>query len=119
MEKAKQLLDYLATNPDATIQFRASDMIMNVHLDALYLSEANARSHACGHFFHGLDNKRWQPDQIKWYILYLVHNLTIRHGFRRRSQTRRPLPQLQRGHDFLNGPQRIGLSATKNAGPLQ
>jgi hypothetical protein len=39
MEKAKQLLDYLATYPDATIRFRASDMIMNVHSNALYLSE--------------------------------------------------------------------------------
>jgi hypothetical protein len=44
MEKAKQLLDYLATNPDATIRFRASNMIMNVHSDASYLSEANAHS---------------------------------------------------------------------------
>ena len=56
MEKAKQLLDYLATYPDATIRFRASDMIMNVHSDASYLSEANARSRACGHFFMG-----WTP----------------------------------------------------------
>jgi hypothetical protein len=32
--KAKQLLDYLATHPDATIQFRASEMILNIHSDA-------------------------------------------------------------------------------------
>jgi hypothetical protein len=57
MEKAKQLLDYLATNSDATIQFCASDMIMNVHSDALYLSKANVRSHACGHFFMGWTTK--------------------------------------------------------------
>jgi hypothetical protein len=31
MEKAKQLLDYLATYPDATIRFKALDVIMNVH----------------------------------------------------------------------------------------
>jgi hypothetical protein len=43
MEKAKQLLDYLATNPDATIRFCVLDMIsMNVHSNASYLSEANA-----------------------------------------------------------------------------
>jgi hypothetical protein len=30
MAKAKQLLDYLATHPDATIRFRASDMVLNV-----------------------------------------------------------------------------------------
>jgi hypothetical protein len=51
MEKAKQLLDYLVTNPNATMRFKASDMIMNVHLDALHLSKANAWSKACGHFF--------------------------------------------------------------------
>jgi hypothetical protein len=63
MDKAKQLLDYLATHPDATIQFRALDMILNIHSDASYLSEANAQSHACGHFFMG-----WAPmdgDPIK------------------------------------------------------
>jgi len=56
MAKAKQLLDYLATHPDATIRFRASDMILNVHLDASYLLETKAHSRACGHFFIG-----WSP----------------------------------------------------------
>jgi hypothetical protein len=57
MGQAKQLLDYLATNPNATIWFCASDMIMNVHSDASYLSKANARSHACSHFFMGWSAK--------------------------------------------------------------
>jgi hypothetical protein len=56
MEKALQVLDYLATHPDATIRFRATDMIMNIHLDASYLSAPNSRSRACGHFFLG-----WLP----------------------------------------------------------
>ncbi len=56
MEKVKQLLDYLAMNPDATIQFKAYDMILNVHSDASYLSESDARSHACVHFSMG-----WSP----------------------------------------------------------
>ena len=56
MAKAKQLLDYLTTHPDATIRFRASDMILNVHLDASYLLETKAHSRACGHFFIG-----WSP----------------------------------------------------------
>ncbi len=63
MDKAKQLLDYLATHPDMTIWFRASDMILNIHSDASYLSEAKAQSRACGHFFMG-----WAPtdgDSIK------------------------------------------------------
>jgi hypothetical protein len=53
MEKAKQLLDYLVTNPDATIWYRASGMIINIYSDASYLSEADTHSRACGHFFMG------------------------------------------------------------------
>jgi hypothetical protein len=44
MQKAKQLLDYLATYPDATICFRASNMIMNIHSDASYSSKSDAQS---------------------------------------------------------------------------
>ena len=36
--RCHQLLDYLASNPDATIRFHKSDMIMNIHSDASYLS---------------------------------------------------------------------------------
>ncbi len=60
MQQCKQLLDYLAIHPNATVQFHASYMIMNIHLDASYLSEANAHSRACGHFFMG-----WKPDPTK------------------------------------------------------
>ena len=52
----EQLLDYMASNPDATIRFYASDMILNIHSDASYLSVRNARSRAGGHFFLG-----WMP----------------------------------------------------------
>jgi hypothetical protein len=51
MLKTKQLLDYLATHPAATMQFHASNMVLNIHSDASCLSEANAHSRACGHFF--------------------------------------------------------------------
>ncbi len=37
MEKALQVLDYLATHPDATIRFRVTDMVMNIHSDTSYL----------------------------------------------------------------------------------
>jgi hypothetical protein len=56
MEKALQILDYLATHPDATIRFRATDMVMNIHSNASYLSAPKSRSRACGHFFLG-----WLP----------------------------------------------------------
>ena len=52
------LLDYLATHPDAKIGYYASDMVLNIHLDASYASEIRARSCADRHFFLG-----WIP----WY----------------------------------------------------
>jgi hypothetical protein len=64
MEKTKQLLDYLATHPDATIQFQASDIIMNVHSNASYLSESDTHSRACGHFFMGLSPKDGNPIKL-------------------------------------------------------
>jgi hypothetical protein len=54
MEKAYQVLNYLTTHPDAKNQFRASDMVLNIHSDALYLTEPNDRSRASGYFFHGI-----------------------------------------------------------------
>jgi hypothetical protein len=46
-----QLLYYLATHPDATIRYHASDMILHIHSDASYLSVSNARSSLGGLFF--------------------------------------------------------------------
>jgi hypothetical protein len=48
-----QLLDYLAMHANAKIRFYASDMVMNIHLDASYLSESKAHSRACSHFVIG------------------------------------------------------------------
>jgi hypothetical protein len=48
-----QLFDYLATRPDATIRYHASDMILHIHSDAYYLSFSNARSRLGGLFFCG------------------------------------------------------------------
>jgi hypothetical protein len=56
MARCIQLLDYLVTHADTKIRFYASDMIMNIHSDASYLSGSKARSRACSHFFMG-----WKP----------------------------------------------------------
>jgi hypothetical protein len=48
-----QFLDYMATHPDAKIRFHASDMVLNVHSDASYLSTLQAQSCAGGYFFLG------------------------------------------------------------------
>ena len=50
MGRIIHLLDYLATHPDGVIMFRASDMILNVHSDASYLSEKKAKSRMEGYF---------------------------------------------------------------------
>jgi hypothetical protein len=64
MEKAYQVLDYLATHPDAKIQFCASDMVLNIHSDALYLTEPNGRSRASGHFFMGSLSEGGKPIKL-------------------------------------------------------
>ena len=50
-EEVKQLLDYCATHPNSGVRYVASDMILNAHSDASYLSEPDGRSRAGGHFY--------------------------------------------------------------------
>ena len=44
------LLNYAASNPDVAILYTESDMVLYIHIDSSYLSEAKARRHAGGHF---------------------------------------------------------------------
>ena len=53
MDEVKQLLDYLASNPNATIRFHSSGTILFIHSDASYLLVTKARSGASGLFFLG------------------------------------------------------------------
>jgi hypothetical protein len=62
-----QLLDYLATHPDANIRYQASDMILHIHSDASYLSVSNARSRLGGLFFLG--NQSPEQDKLNGSIL--------------------------------------------------
>jgi hypothetical protein len=64
IDNTEQLLDYLATHPDAKMKFCASDMIMNIHSDASYLSARNAKSRASGHFFLGWAPQDNQPIRL-------------------------------------------------------
>jgi hypothetical protein len=64
MEQCMQLLDYLAHNVDTKVRFHASNMILNIHSHASFLSEAKARSRACGHFFMGWMPKNGDPIQL-------------------------------------------------------
>ena len=67
-EKAvHQLLDYCATNPNAVMQFYASDMQLCIHSNASYLNEPQACSQARGHFY--LSNKVPKTDILNGAIL--------------------------------------------------
>ena len=68
-ERCDQLLDYVATHPNATVRFRASNMILNIHSDASYLSEPNARSRIAGHYFLGDVPTNDTPIQLNGAIL--------------------------------------------------
>jgi hypothetical protein len=61
------MLDYLATHPDATIRYHASDMVLHIHSDASYLSVSHARSRHGGIFFLG--NKSPEQDTLNGSIL--------------------------------------------------
>jgi hypothetical protein len=56
MDNAIKFLNYCTTHPNATIRYKASDMILRVHSDASYLSESKAHSCAGGLFYMGSDD---------------------------------------------------------------
>ena len=53
MENTIQLLDYLATHPDAKVGFYTSAMILNIHSGPSYLSEPQAIRKLAGYVFLG------------------------------------------------------------------
>jgi hypothetical protein len=50
---ADQLLDYLATHPDATIRYHASNIILHIHSDAYYLPVSHAHIRLVESFYLG------------------------------------------------------------------
>jgi hypothetical protein len=46
-----QLLDYVATHPNAGIPYKVCNMVLLVHMDASYLSKPGGKSRAAGHFY--------------------------------------------------------------------
>jgi hypothetical protein len=70
-----QLLDYLATHPDAIIRYHTSDMILHIHSDASYLSVSSARSRLGGLFFLG--NKSPKQDTLNRSILNVAAVIKI------------------------------------------
>jgi hypothetical protein len=64
---ADQLLEYMATHPDATIRYHKSEMILHIHSDASYLSVSHARSRLGGFFY--LWDKPLNAEKINGSIL--------------------------------------------------
>jgi hypothetical protein len=54
-------LNYCATHPDATIRFKASDMILHAHSDRSYLSAPEARSCTGDHHYLGKSPSQQTP----------------------------------------------------------
>jgi hypothetical protein len=52
-EKVIKLLNYCTTHSETKLQYHASNMILNIHSDASYLSEREAKSRAGGFFYMG------------------------------------------------------------------
>ena len=67
MKELVHFLNYCATNPDASIIFRHSDMILFIDSDAAYLVAPKARSRAGG--YHYLGNKDGQLFNSPIYML--------------------------------------------------
>jgi hypothetical protein len=49
-KSCQQLLDYIATHPNAGICYKACNMILAVYTNTSYLLEQNSKSHATAHF---------------------------------------------------------------------
>lgn len=69
--KFRQILNYLATQPDTTIHFQDSSMILNIHSNALYLSKPQARSRLAGYYFLGSESVDNRPIPINGNIFFL------------------------------------------------
>ena len=71
MKQVKHFLSYMAWHPDTTIRFYASDMVLQIHSDASYLTAPKARSRAGGHYFLGSIPVDKQPITLNGPVLSL------------------------------------------------
>ena len=93
IKNLRQLLDYLGTNPGATIKYYASDMILNVHSDAPYLSARDALSRKARKFFFRWTPQYKHPIHLSGVIFTLCHILKF---------VATSAPEVELGALFLN-----------------
>ncbi len=82
MKATKQLLDYIATHPNPSITYLASDMILALDTDGSYLSEYGGRSRAAAYMFL---TKKNNPDFHNGAVLVL--STIIKHVMASASET--------------------------------
>ena len=76
-QKAQRLMDYLNTYPNASIRYHASDMILHIDSDAVYLVAPKSRSRVAG--FYYLSNHPTPQHQANLNGSILVECKTLRH----------------------------------------
>jgi Reverse transcriptase (RNA-dependent DNA polymerase) len=60
MRRIVHLLNYCATNPEATVRFKRSEMVLHVESDASYLCLPKSKSRVVGYYYMG---ERPRPDK--------------------------------------------------------
>jgi hypothetical protein len=105
-----QMLVFLATHPDATIRYHASDMILNIHSEASYLSVSNAKSRLGDLFFLGKESPEQDDPQRPG------HNQK-RGGLRFRIRSWRVLSQHPKWRPAQSYTKRAGPHTTHDTSP--
>ena len=72
-----QLLNYMETQPDATLPYWDSEMILKGHSDASYLNKDNTISRFAGYFFMGHKQHYIQPFCLNGAIVVTVSILKL------------------------------------------
>ncbi len=75
LTKTKQLLDYLATQKEAVLTFKVSNMVLATHSDASYLSEPKARSRVSGHFFMSSNTDKPANNEAVLNIVHIIKHI--------------------------------------------
>jgi hypothetical protein len=75
LQHTRQLLGYLATQEDAVLTYKFSNMKLAIHSDASYLSEPKARSRAGRHFFLSFDETIPRNNGAILNIAHIIKNV--------------------------------------------
>jgi hypothetical protein len=104
MKQVNQFLDYMWTHPDAIIRYCTSDMILNVHSDASYLSAPKARSQAEGYFFLGSLPRNGDPIRLNGAIQITCTILKLVAASAAEAELGCPFPECSRGQNHATHP---------------